>query len=457
MSADRLLAGAAKVNLTPPLHIPYLGFDPRQGVFEGVHDPLFARAAVFETEGAAVALVSADLLGLSTDLFGPGRDFIAEVRARAAEEIDLRPDGILLATTHAHSTPETYGITRIWEREDCAAWIETLAAQLAGAVQQAWRDRRPARLSHGAGKIVGMSGNRRMRDEQGRLFSTNRKPPDAVIVDRGALDESVTVLLAERDDAPPIVVANFACHPVTVQVQELVSADFPGVGTAVVERTMGEGSCCLFLQGAAGDINPIRDDSRDWRDVETYGLMLAGGILHAVGQARLQTPCEAPVIDVRREVLELQAREAPTLEEAQPALDVAEGALAEVTRDDPEYARRFGAARSARETHRLAQFGRDPVRVEIQALRIGDVGVVGFPGELFCALGLQVKEQSPTPVTMIAECANGCAGYLIPREQWEFGGYETGLGAWCRLAPGGPERAADVASTALSALFATAR
>lgn len=453
MPESEFLVGAAKTAITPPLHVPYLGSDPRQGVFEGVHDALHARAAVFENPETAVAVLSADALGLSADLLGPGRDFVTEVRQRAAEGTGLDPSAILLAATHAHSTPETYGITRIWERDDCRAWIETLADQLATTIQLAWRDRRAARLSLGCGQITGMSGNRRMRDTQGRLFSANRKPDDAQIADRGALDESVTVLLAERDGAGPVVLSNFACHPVTVQVQPLVSADFPGVAAAIVEEALQSSACCLFVQGAAGDINPIRDDSREWRDVETYGMMLAGTTLHAVGQARLSAPFEPPTIRSARESLALEAREAPGLDEAGDALAAAEGALAEVGEEHPDYARRRAAARQAREVYRLTQFGSGHVSAEVQAIRLGDAAIVGFPGELFCGLGLQTKEQSPARATIIAECANGCLGYLAPREAWEIGGYEVSLGAWCRLAPGGAERLVEAAGRLLDELF----
>jgi neutral ceramidase len=438
MASPQLLVGAAKVDITPPLHIPHLGSEPRQGVFEGIHDPLHARAAVFDDGDTAVAVLSADALGLSTDLFGPGRDFIAEVRERAAADTGLETEGILLAATHAHSTPETYGIIRIWEREDCAAWLETLAAQLVTTIRLAWRDRRPATLHHSTGRIAGMTTNRR-----GRLGGPEEHP----------LDDSLTVLLADRDSAPPVVLTNFAGHPVTVQVQPLVSADYPGPGMATVEDALGDGACCLFLQGAAGDINPIRGHTRDWGDVEIYGMMLAGGVLQAVGTARLTEACGEPAIAARREVVSLPAREAPSVEEARATVEDAEKAVAEVPQDDPEHAERFARLRAAREAYRLAQFGPDPIAAELQALRLGDVAVVGFPGELFCALGLRLREQSPAPVTMIAECANGCLGYLAPRESWEQGGYEVGMGAWCRVAAGGPEQMLETAGRLIDELF----
>jgi hypothetical protein len=408
-----LLTGGARVDITPPLHIPYLGFEPRQGLFEGVHDRLHARAAVLARGEASVAVVSADALGLSRDLFGPGRDFIGEVRARAAEGTGLRPEWILVAATHAHSTPETYGITRLWEREDGAGWVEALAGQLAEAVQLAWNDRREARVSWATTTLPGMSRNRRRED--------------------GPLDEEVAVLLAEREGAGPVAITNFACHPVTVQVQPLVSADFPGAAMAILEKELGEGATCLFLQGAAGDINPMRGHTSDWRDVETYGLMLAGASLEAVGAARLAEACEEPAIAAGSETVVVEAREAPTVEEAVAALDEA------------ERAKDYGAVRMARETYRLAQFGADDIGAEVQCVRIGDVMIAGFPGELFCGLGMEVKREVKAGATMIAECANGCLGYLAPREEWERGGYEVGLGAWCRVAAGGAERMVEAA------------
>jgi hypothetical protein len=43
-----LLAGSARVDITPPLTIPYLGYEPRHALFEGMHDPLYARAVALD-------------------------------------------------------------------------------------------------------------------------------------------------------------------------------------------------------------------------------------------------------------------------------------------------------------------------------------------------------------------------------------------------------------------------
>jgi len=42
----------------------------------------------------------------------------------------------------------------------------------------------------------------------------------------------------------------------------------------------------------------------------------------------------------------------------------------------------------------------------IMAVRIGDLGIVGLPGEIFVEYGLQIKERSPFARTMTVELAN---------------------------------------------------
>ena len=61
-SPHLLRAGFGKVDVTPPLEVPYLSYYPRQTPFQGVHDRLYARALAVEGRramaGAVVALDS---------------------------------------------------------------------------------------------------------------------------------------------------------------------------------------------------------------------------------------------------------------------------------------------------------------------------------------------------------------------------------------------------------------
>jgi hypothetical protein len=73
--------------------------------------------------------------------------------------------------------------------------------------------------------------------------------------------------------------------------------------------------------------------------------------------------------------------------------------------------------------------------VEIQAFRVGELALVGFPVEYFTEFGLKIKAASPFPHTFVVELANGWHGYVPTREAFGHGGYETRLAYTSRLDP----------------------
>ena len=48
----------------------------------------------------------------------------------------------------------------------------------------------------------------------------------------------------------------------------------------------------------------------------------------------------------------------------------------------------------------------------VQAVRIGDVAIVGVPGEFFTVLGQEIKRRSPFRYTYVFELANDYIGYI---------------------------------------------
>jgi hypothetical protein len=86
----------------------------------------------------------------------------------------------------------------------------------------------------------------------------------------------------------------------------------------------------------------------------------------------------------------------------------------------------------------------------VQALRIGDLALVGVPGELLVELGLDIKARSPFAQTMVMYLANDSIGYIPGRSAFEGGGYEA-HGSGLRVGEG--ERIADTAVTLLQGLY----
>ena len=98
------------------------------------------------------------------------------------------------------------------------------------------------------------------------------------------------------------------------------------------------------------------------------------------------------------------------------------------------------------------------VPMEVQALRIGDVALVGWAAEVFHGLGLTTKHASPAKLTLFAGYANGMIGYLPTAEEHARGGYEVDMAPYFyrldgRMDPESGARAAEQSHELLARLF----
>ena len=101
---------------------------------------------------------------------------------------------------------------------------------------------------------------------------------------------------------------------------------------------------------------------------------------------------------------------------------------------------------------------RDPdFPYEIQALRIGDLALVGLPGEPFVEGQLEIKTGSPAPYVFPAHLTTHYVGYLPTRAAYHRGGHEANRDVtyWAKLAPGCLELVVDRAKALIEDLFAT--
>ena len=426
-----LLAGSAKVDITPPLSIPHLAYVPRQEKFKNVHDPLFARAVVFENEQTKLTVIAADSIGYSNDILGADRNFTSEVRHKIQQRVGIDAQNIMLASTHAHSTPETTGITRLLDVPEAAPWLEVLIDQLASAVEIAADNLTEVHLKAGVSEAEGIGYSRRIIGKDGKIYRWTNRPTDDQIA-RCAVDHQVGVLLCESvEDHLCSVLLNFACHPVTVQVQPLISADYPGVTTNIVEQTVSGCQNGLFLQGAGGNINPLFGTT-NFDDVERYGMILAGAVMQVIGRLRSpETPVMGPVLGMASEVVYLPARELPERAPFEKAYEEALLAVKNAPTEEARYAA-SSTARRNKETLDLIDRGTDPIRTEVQVMRIGDVALVATPGELFAELGLEIKQKSVAPHTFVIGYANDWIGYIVSPGTFAEGGYEASPGPWTR-------------------------
>ncbi len=308
-------------------------------------------------------------------------------------------------------------------------------------------------MKRAVGDVRGISYSRRILKKDGTLTEFNRNLSCDEVADWGTNDWQVGVLYFERpDDTPGISLVNFACHPVTVQVQPLISADFPGEMAAFVERADVGCSDCIYLQGACGDINPIQHSTTDFSYVRRYGCALAGEVIKQLSILSAPDYPVAPVSLVAGiRTVTVPSREVPAVESAEAEYRTAKDSLqCAGTKEEWESAK--WSLLKPEEVFERARRGDAPISVEIQAFRIGDTILVGIPGEPFCELGLQLKGYRNDGLVFCVGYANGYYGYIAPPEAWHRGGYEVSLGTWSIVGPQAFNIVLDIARSLIDVL-----
>lgn len=85
----------------------------------------------------------------------------------------------------------------------------------------------------------------------------------------------------------------------------------------------------------------------------------------------------------------------------------------------------------------------------MQAMAVGPVRWVALPGEMFVETGVGLKDSR---ASFVVGYANGYLGYVPIRRAYGEGGYEVGVRAFSRVAPGSAERLQAIGEKLLARL-----
>lgn len=439
-----VFAGAATADITPGVGVRMGGYGARVGVSQAVRDPLLVRALVLSDGENEIAIAVCDLLGVSAGL-------AAEARRIVAEEVGIPPAHVVVAATHTHSGPGTL------TSRDGPEYVATTARKVAGAVSMAKRAMTPVVLKLGTAEVASISQNR--RDPSGPIERVAR----------------VLLAAAPAPAAPVATLVNYACHSTVFEHDNLeYSPDFPGAMARAVEAAVG--GTAVYLQGAAGDINPVWM-RHDPVEVERVGGILAAAATRVVHELRpagegqwcanlswseaVAVPAEPGVVldgvSLRgvSATLELERRPLRPVEDIDAELADLEARIGAVPPGDVASRRRLIARRNELDIDRAYTVGgahrRPAQRVEVQALRLSPTcALVALPGEFFVEIGDEIRRRSPFPEVLVAGYANGMIGYVPTEEAFAHGGYEVGSARFH------PDAAAIITTTALELLASLA-
>lgn len=389
-----LMAGTAKVDITPPVGRQLWGQPSRVGPSTGILDALYARVLVLKSSDTSLAIVALDL----------GRTFgleqMDEVRSRVMIQAGIKH--VIFSATHTHTGPTLLdqrfiepGMNR-WETRCLDAIVDAIARAGGGAV--------PCHV--GAGKGACYIGYNRQDSVGSRSLTANETRVSTM-----PIDPVVQVLRIDGPDGKPIaVLANYAAHPVVVGMENLTrySADFPGAMCAYVEREIKEQPLAIFLQGACGDINPIY-------------LRAGASEVRRVGQ------------ELGREVVKV-ARGIQPKPVAKGTLQVNEERIRFRSRWNIEKLKSLQAVPTFHQwlsTGRPIGYPSNELETHLAAVLINDeVALLTMPGEPYVEFQTSFRARLPGFDTILAGYSNGYFGYLPTIRAAVRDGVVYGGNAW---------------------------
>jgi neutral ceramidase len=388
--ASTVRAGTARVNLTPPMDMKAAlgGYGARRSKpATGVHDAIWAKALVLAQDERKFALVTADVLA-----FPPG--FKAAVMERLVTN-GWTANQVLLLASHSHTSIDMmalhpgndFGIPQagIFQKE----LFERTADFLAKVIRDADKDLVPIVAASATTSVPERNRNRRHGG--------------------GIHDADLTVTRVDATGGEPLaVLVNWTAHPTFMDSKDMLfSGDWPGQMQRTIEALIGHGITVMFYNGAEGDQSPVPPDcTSNWERAERYGREM--GVLAWRSWEKIR-PQEVAVFRYHTETINLPWR--------RPHTDFMKTGGAEYGLNEPMM-KTF--------LERLV-----PAQTHSTCLLLGNLVILGVPGEMAAELGLEAKSKvariTGASCVTIGGLADEWVSYILPATEYEKGGYEASM------------------------------
>jgi len=424
LNATELRAGAAKTCITPPLDVLVNG-----GVGPGraryIHDDLFVRALVLDDGTTRLGFAVVDTCLLDRPVFD-------EAKRLVQQHTGLAPESVLMSCTHTHSAGSACSAHLTDADEPYRRW---LPGRIADAMRGAVQNLAPAEVAWGSGSVPqhvfcrrllvkeGMTYTNQLGDVGDRAKMNWDSPHPADGEPAGPVDPELFVLAVRHADGRPLaVLANYSLHYVGDVGPGHISADYFGVFADRLQQLLDADRrdppfIGILCNGTSGDINninprvprPSQPPYTQIRRVAEDVAQEAWRVIHGLTYSR-----DVPLRAALTECVVGTRRPAPA--EVERARQVVAGRSVDQLHSWTE--------NFAREQLWLAEYPAE-VSLPLQILRIGNLAVAGWPGEIFASSGLELKRRSPVKPLFNVGLANGWFGYIPPPEQFPLGAYET--------------------------------
>ncbi len=386
--ADGIKASVAEVILTPPLEIGYTlgGYGARMSKpAKGVHDDIKAKALIMQQGDIKYALVTLDILGLPPN-----------VKPQVIERLnndEWTEENIMFLPSHSHTSLEMFALNdkNIFGMPQIGIFqpelLEYVVKTLSELIVLADQDLQEVKIGTERKIIEGMNRNRR-----GEPF----------------LDSYLTVTRIDYINGSPMsVLVNWTGHPTLMDEDDMwVSGGWPGYLQRELEAWIGHDAIAMYYNGAEGDQSVIaKNAGSHYEKAENYGRDLAVKVLDIYNNIRPEKSVE---FEYNYKIIELPERKA-----------------------HPDFMETGGEEYGLNEENIQVLLNQVfPEKTSIGVCKIGDLLIIGIPGEMTAELGLEIKNNlnaQGVKYPVIGGLANQWISYIMSEEAYDESGYEASV------------------------------
>ncbi|MBR2860659.1 MAG: hypothetical protein IKB86_02330 [Clostridia bacterium] len=421
--------GFSAVNVTPPMNIGIGGYYvPRFA--KGVLDELDVRALALSLNGNVIFLISVPVCGVD-------RGLVLEYGRLIEKATGVPKENVFVSATHTH----TGGLlvkTDMFKADE--KLIEEYSAivkeRITEGAVEAFKDLKPAKMGYAVGKAPDrIAYIRRYKMKDGSTMTCPPINDPNIDYPIGELDQRINVVRFDREGAESVVLVNYGLHADTVN-GEMLSGDWPAWMYKTIENAL-DGTKSIFFNGAEGDVgstnvHPTKSDMND-TEISFDNEMKSPGMSRFVGRAVAGTVLQVfdkvnyedvDNVKILRKMIYAPAN-CPEPEDMPTAHKYKE--LHDEGRDDLIPYTAMELTTVVAEALRMCrmEFGPKEFALELVAVQIGPVVLLGIPGEPFTDIGMGIKETSGWGMIMPCSLANGDEGYFPVKSAYDEGGYEA--------------------------------
>jgi hypothetical protein len=408
-----------------------------------VEGPLKTTVTLLESKGERVCIIAPHMnspKGVNISLL---------IRRTAAEALNMPMERVLLMVSHNHTDlnlasnhieaysaismkPEEIPAPKLVPAgEDFIQKLTTTAKQLPSLLQ-------PVTVWWAVGSEGRISYNRKGYRADGSTYLIREEDRDLLGGDfNGDMDREAPIVVLKNTKGEIVtVITHFTAHPCSCFHPEkpIIFGDWPQVACEHLAEHFSTSKpvTVSFLQGCAGEVNSKGMFRGDVALSKKYGRMLADSYLAALKGLKMS---ERDGMDFSIEKVSIPLAPLPAEDLLKAEIAEMEDFIKRATAGDENTLRcmEHNFPRELTPAYRgklidmilpwskwaleLQQQGKaDSVAktldVDIQVMRIGDVGIVGMPFEPFQGIGRQIRAGSPLPLTLPCGYTNISYGYL---------------------------------------------